>query len=42
MAMPLARHDGPGRVEADLSLFKTFQLREHLSLQARAEVCSRV
>jgi len=25
-------------VEVDLSLFKTFALREHLSLQARAEV----
>jgi hypothetical protein len=31
-------YNGPGLVEVDLSLFKTFALWEHVSLQARAEV----
>jgi hypothetical protein len=31
-------YTGPGLVEVDLSLFKMFPLREHVSLQARAEV----
>ena len=31
-------YNGPGLAEVDLSLFKNFRIREHLSLQARAEV----